>query len=223
MAKREVVTKVWIEEGCIVCDACETTAPDVFDVKDETCIVKPAALDVEFTKPRTQSIIDAAEECPVDVIKFETAAVDVPEDEGAPEASAPQAPAPVAVDADAPSEATVDRPPEAAAAPVPTEAAGAKVAATAAEAASAQKGDESIQALLGAAAMRGGHAAIVRKAAATPDAVEEWKHRKLSDLPPDARQARILEAAKKVSKVPHMQRRAVIGGAALTVGWTAFG
>ena len=24
------IKKVWIEEGCIVCNACETTAPEVF-------------------------------------------------------------------------------------------------------------------------------------------------------------------------------------------------
>ena len=48
MATKEMVTKVWIEPGCIVCDACETAAPDVFEVLDDTCIIRPAALTAEF-------------------------------------------------------------------------------------------------------------------------------------------------------------------------------
>ncbi len=59
--------KVWIEEGCITCDACEGTSPEVFDVQDDTCVVRPAVMLPEFT----EFIQDAAEECPVDVIKFE--------------------------------------------------------------------------------------------------------------------------------------------------------
>ena len=77
MVKKALVTKVWIEPGCIVCDACETTAPDVFEVRDETCIIRPAALEPEFTKLHTQDIADAAEECPVEVIKFDVAEEEV--------------------------------------------------------------------------------------------------------------------------------------------------
>jgi ferredoxin len=63
-----LVTKVWIEPGCIVCDACENEAPDVFWVKDDTCIVRDnAPLD------NAGAIAAAAEGCPVDVIKFTTA------------------------------------------------------------------------------------------------------------------------------------------------------
>jgi len=76
MATVPLVTKVWIAPGCIVCDACETTCPDVFDVTEDTCLIRPEAMDAEFTKPRTQDIIDAAEECPVDVIKYETVEVE---------------------------------------------------------------------------------------------------------------------------------------------------
>lgn len=62
-----LVTKVWIEPGCIVCDACENEAPQVFEVLADTCIVRPAApLD------DAASIVAAAEGCPVDVIKYET-------------------------------------------------------------------------------------------------------------------------------------------------------
>ena len=73
------VVKVWIAPGCIVCDACETDCPEVFDVQEETCIIRPEALKPEFTKPLTPSIIVAAEGCPVDVIKFETVEVEGPE------------------------------------------------------------------------------------------------------------------------------------------------
>jgi len=62
-----LVTKVWIEPGCIVCDACENEAPDVFWVKDDTCIVRDNA-----PLGDAASIVAAAEGCPVDVIKFDT-------------------------------------------------------------------------------------------------------------------------------------------------------
>lgn len=64
-----IITKVWIEPGCIVCDACENEAPDVFQVLADTCIVKDAA-----PLGDTGSIVAAAEGCPVDVIKYDRAA-----------------------------------------------------------------------------------------------------------------------------------------------------
>lgn len=73
------IVKVWIAPGCIVCDACETDCPEVFDVQEETCLIRPAALKPDFTKPLTPSIIVAAEGCPVDVIKFEMIDVEGPE------------------------------------------------------------------------------------------------------------------------------------------------
>src|SRR5882724_9064902 len=71
----EVVTKVWIAPGCIVCDSCENDCPEVFDVQEQTCIIRPPAMSMDFLKPLTPSIIVAAEGCPVDVIKFETVEV----------------------------------------------------------------------------------------------------------------------------------------------------
>ena len=90
MATKEQITKVWIDPGCIVCDACETTCPDVFEVQhdNETCIIRPDALQAEFTRPITGTIIEAAEECPVDVIKFDTETVEVSEAEAAAAAKA---------------------------------------------------------------------------------------------------------------------------------------
>lgn len=60
-----IVTKVWIEPGCIVCDACETEAPEVFWVQEDTCIVRENA-----PLGDAAAIKAAAEGCPVDVIKF---------------------------------------------------------------------------------------------------------------------------------------------------------
>src|SRR3954451_10629769 len=68
----QIITKVWIAPGCIVCDACENDCPEVFDVQEETCLIRPPAMNAEFLKPLTPSIIIAAEGCPVEVIKFET-------------------------------------------------------------------------------------------------------------------------------------------------------
>ena len=73
------IVKVWIAEGCIVCDACEGDCPEVFDVQETTCLIRPEAMKPDFTKPLTPSIITAAEGCPVDVIKFETIEVEGPE------------------------------------------------------------------------------------------------------------------------------------------------
>ncbi|HOB74264.1 MAG TPA: ferredoxin [Phycisphaerae bacterium] len=72
MLRHKPVAKVWIDPGCIVCSACETTCPDVFEVRETTCVIRPEALHAPFLQSRGQMISDAAEECPVQVIKFET-------------------------------------------------------------------------------------------------------------------------------------------------------
>lgn len=62
------IINVWIAEGCIVCDLCETTCPDVFDVTETTCRIR------DGSQPKwpelTDAIVKAAEECPVNVIKY---------------------------------------------------------------------------------------------------------------------------------------------------------
>lgn len=62
------VSKVWIEPGCIVCDACESIYPEVFEVLADTCIIRPNA-------PLDNGLLieEAAEACPVEVIKFNRA------------------------------------------------------------------------------------------------------------------------------------------------------
>jgi ferredoxin len=65
VAENFAVAKVWIEPGCIVCNACEDIYKDVFEVLADTCIIRPnAPLDDGL---RMQ---EAAEACPVEVIKF---------------------------------------------------------------------------------------------------------------------------------------------------------
>ena len=62
------VAKVWIEDGCIVCNACEDIYPEVFEVLEDTCFIRPEAPLNDGLK-----ILDAAEACPVEVIKFDKA------------------------------------------------------------------------------------------------------------------------------------------------------
>ena len=69
---RETILKVWIEPGCIVCNACEGNCPEVFHVEPESSTIRPEALNAEFLNSLSQSIREAAEECPAEVIKFET-------------------------------------------------------------------------------------------------------------------------------------------------------
>lgn len=59
------ITKVWIEPGCIVCNACEDIYPEVFDVQADTCLIRPNAPLDDGLK-----ILESAEACPVEVIKF---------------------------------------------------------------------------------------------------------------------------------------------------------
>jgi cytochrome b6-f complex iron-sulfur subunit len=211
MATKEVITKVWIEDGCIVCDACETAAPDVFEVLEDTCVIRPAALTPEFTKPRSGEIADAAEECPVDVIKF-----DVVKDETAGESE--DAPSAAPQVAEAPAQPA--QPEKVPAAPAPAEPAAAKVAPAKVSVAGAS--DPSIAALLQAATSRGGQAGIMRRQEEMPDD-GAWRSKAADELPPEARQAKVMEAAQKTRKNPDKQRRAFMSNTALALGWGAFG
>jgi cytochrome b6-f complex iron-sulfur subunit len=204
MATKELVTKVWIDPGCIVCDACETTAPDVFEVQHEndTCIIRPDALNAEFTKPRSREIADAADECPVDVIKFETVTVEVADDEAA------AAPAGQAAKAEM-SEAAGK---SAAAKPSSDKASPSKPAAPA----KPKVVDPAIQALLAATTVRGGHAVIDRGVADMPDAARRMAKLSPDALPPDGKYQRVLEKT-KAPKDSEPSRRDWILGA----GWAS--
>jgi len=62
------IKKVWIEPGCIVCHRSSDNCPEVFYFPDgsETTAVRPGA---DFAK-HDAAIREAAEGCPVQVIKF---------------------------------------------------------------------------------------------------------------------------------------------------------
>jgi ferredoxin len=60
------IKRVWVEEGCTACGLCEGTAPDVFEI-DELSEVKADAI----IEGNEEEIIEAAESCPVEVIKYE--------------------------------------------------------------------------------------------------------------------------------------------------------
>ena len=79
-----VVAKVWIDEDCITCDACEDICPEVFKVTDDSSqILAAVRTDGVFDRNVGGSplvgalgtelgdiIIEAAEACPVEVIKY---------------------------------------------------------------------------------------------------------------------------------------------------------
>lgn len=63
------IKRVWLDESeneCISCGACEAACPEVFEVPD-TMIVKRG---VDFSKYEAE-ILDAADSCPTEVIKYE--------------------------------------------------------------------------------------------------------------------------------------------------------
>ena len=62
------IARVWIADGCIVCNLCEDTCPEVFDVQADTCTVRPAA--ERYYGQRQAQLVQAAEECPVEVIRI---------------------------------------------------------------------------------------------------------------------------------------------------------
>ncbi|HJX71038.1 MAG TPA: ferredoxin [Bacteroidales bacterium] len=60
------ITKVWIEEGCTACGLCEEICPEVFKLDDEATVIEA----VEYSQYEKQ-IKEAAESCPVEIIKYE--------------------------------------------------------------------------------------------------------------------------------------------------------
>ena len=67
------VHKIWIEEGCISCNACEDTCPEIFEVPaGEYSKVKEGWKELLVARPELEhSARMAAEGCPVEVIQIE--------------------------------------------------------------------------------------------------------------------------------------------------------
>ena len=80
-----IVAKVWIEEDCITCDACQDICPEVFLVSDDSSEIV-AAVRMDGIQDRNvggssmsgsagadygDMIMEAAEACPVEIIKYE--------------------------------------------------------------------------------------------------------------------------------------------------------
>lgn len=80
------VKTVWIEEGCIMCNACESECPDVFVVTDTSSMIRAfvredskenenrddkSPLKAAFQNALEAEIKRAAAGCPVEVIKYE--------------------------------------------------------------------------------------------------------------------------------------------------------
>ena len=65
------VRRVWIEEGCILCHLSADTCPEVFHIPDDgdSAVVRPGV----DPAPYSDAIKEAAEGCPVQVIRYEEA------------------------------------------------------------------------------------------------------------------------------------------------------
>jgi ferredoxin len=59
------IKKVWIDEGCTACGLCAELCPEVFLMKDEATVIEG----IPFEN-HEQNIKEAADSCPVEVIKY---------------------------------------------------------------------------------------------------------------------------------------------------------
>ena len=65
---RIVITRVWIEKGCVSCGLSESTCPEVFKVKAEGSTVVIKGVDYSGLEEKIKM---AADLCPVAVIKYD--------------------------------------------------------------------------------------------------------------------------------------------------------
>jgi ferredoxin len=59
------ITKVWVKEDCTACGVCADICPEIFEIKDIATVIEG----VNYAAYEAQ-IKDAADSCPVEVIKF---------------------------------------------------------------------------------------------------------------------------------------------------------
>jgi len=81
----DLITRVWIDEGCIACGMCSSICPLVFDIPDDEAVIRAVVRSDGMTSPNRQErsllsnlgsgdsavIIEAAARCPVEIIKFD--------------------------------------------------------------------------------------------------------------------------------------------------------
>jgi ferredoxin len=63
------IKRVWIEEWCIGCDASPQSCPEVFRIPPDS-MLNEVIEGVDYSRYE-EKIIDAAENCPVDAIRYE--------------------------------------------------------------------------------------------------------------------------------------------------------
>jgi ferredoxin len=59
------INKVWIIDGCTACGLCVDTCPDVFEMQESATVIEGADFNANEAL-----IKEAAESCPVEVIKY---------------------------------------------------------------------------------------------------------------------------------------------------------
>jgi len=59
------IKKVWIDEGCTACGLCADICPEIFKMEDEATVIEG----INYEDYNNQ-IREAAENCPVEVIKY---------------------------------------------------------------------------------------------------------------------------------------------------------
>ena len=60
------IQKVWIDEGCTLCELCAITCPEVFSIGDESAEVQDGA---DFNS-KDDCIRESADICPAEVIHY---------------------------------------------------------------------------------------------------------------------------------------------------------
>lgn len=65
-SRRNQVRSVTVEDTCIACGTCVATCPEVFELPGDVAVVKDGA-DLSLD----DAIVEAAEACPVEAIKYE--------------------------------------------------------------------------------------------------------------------------------------------------------
>ncbi len=63
------ISRVWIEEGCTMCGLCSDSCPEVFKLDEDADTAK--VIEGADFNANEDTIKEAAEDCPEEVIKYE--------------------------------------------------------------------------------------------------------------------------------------------------------